>query len=123
MFKYAKYLSRHNHNLHWVDDVNNMRHDNIGLEHVWHKKWWPTLQITFICSVAEATAVYSRACGRKTIPEPQLEVCRTLSLRILENNLYDKGVSINSPICHKKRSIGPGSSGHELVIRHTHNGM
>ena len=31
-FKYVKYNSRHNHSKHWVDDVNNSRHDTIGLE-------------------------------------------------------------------------------------------
>jgi hypothetical protein len=34
LFKYAKYLSRHNRAKHWVDDVNNCRHDPIGLEQV-----------------------------------------------------------------------------------------
>ena len=33
-FKYAKYLSRHNLAKDWVDDVNNCRHDPIGLEQV-----------------------------------------------------------------------------------------
>ena len=42
---------------------------------------------------------------------------------MLENNLDDEGVSINSPICRKERSRGPGSSGHELVSRPTHTGM
>ena len=31
-FKYANYLSRHNHSKHWVDDGNNRRHDTIYLE-------------------------------------------------------------------------------------------
>ena len=59
-FNYTEYLSRHNRSKHWVDDVNNRRHDPIGLEQVWHTKWWPTRQFTFICSVAEANAVMSR---------------------------------------------------------------
>ena len=42
---------------------------------------------------------------------------------MLENNLDDEGVSINYPICHKKRSRGPGSRGHELVSRPTHTGI
>ena len=33
-FKYAEYLSCHNHGKYWVDDVNNRRHDPISLEHV-----------------------------------------------------------------------------------------
>ena len=56
-FKYAEYLSRHNHINHWVDDVNNRRHGPIFIEQVWHKKWCPTRQFTLIYSVAEANAV------------------------------------------------------------------
>ena len=33
-FKYARYLSRHIHSKHWVDDVNNRRHDPIVIEQV-----------------------------------------------------------------------------------------
>ena len=40
-----------------------------------------------------------------------------------ENNLYDEGLSINYPICHKKRSRGPDSPGHEFLSRPTHTGM
>ena len=39
---------------------------------------------------------------------------------MLENNLNDTGVSINSPIGHKKQYRGPGSPEHELVSRPTH---
>ena len=122
-FNYAKYLSRHNHSENWVDDVNNRKHDPIGLEKVWHTQWWPTRQFNFIWSVAEANSVYSRARGSKAIPEPQLEFCRKLTLGMLENNLDNEGVSINYPICHKKRSRETGSPGHELVSRPTHTGL
>ena len=37
-FNYVEYLSRHNRSKHWVDNVNNRRHDTIGLEQVWHTK-------------------------------------------------------------------------------------
>ena len=122
-FKYAEYLSHNIHSKHWVDYVNNRRHDPIGIEQVWHKKWWPTRLFTLIFSVAEANAVYSRARGRKEIPEPQLEFSSKPALGILENNLHDEGVSINSTIFLKKRSIGPGSPGHELVSCPTQTGM
>ena len=122
-FKYAKYLSCHNHSKHWVDDVNNRRHNHIGLDQVCHTKLWPKRQFTFICSVSEANAVSSRARGRKVIHEPQLEFRRKLALGRLENNLGDEGMSINYPIIHKKRSRGPGNLGHELVSRPTHTGM
>ena len=122
-FKYSEYLSRHNHRKQWVHDVNNMRQDSIGIEQIWHTKWWPTRQFTFICSSAEANTVYSRPRGRKAIPEPQLEFCKKLALGMLENNLDDEGVSIIYPSHHKKRSIGPGRPGHELVSCPTHAGM
>ena len=37
-FNYVEYLSRHNHSKHWVDYMNNRRHDPIGMEQVWHTK-------------------------------------------------------------------------------------
>ena len=40
-FKYAKYLYRQNHSKHWVDDVNNRRHDPIGLDNFWHTNFCP----------------------------------------------------------------------------------
>ena len=33
-FNYTEYLSRHNRIKHWVDDMNNHRHDHIDLEQV-----------------------------------------------------------------------------------------
>ena len=71
-FKYIEPMSRHNHAKHWVDDVNNRRHDPIALEDVWGTKWWPTRQFTFLLSVAEVNAVNLRACARKETAEPQL---------------------------------------------------
>ena len=82
-------LDRHNHSNNWVDDVNNRKHDPIGIEQVCHTKWWPTQQFTFICFVDEANAVYSRARGRKAIPDPQLEFSRKLDLGMLKKNLDD----------------------------------
>jgi hypothetical protein len=40
-FKYSEPFSCYSRAKHWVDDVNNRRHDPIGLEEVWHTKWWP----------------------------------------------------------------------------------
>ena len=96
-FKYAEYISHQNHSKHWVDDVNNRRHDTIGIEQAWHTKWWPKRKFTLTFSVAEANTVYSRARGSKAIPEPQLEFYRKLALGMLENNLDDDSVSINYP--------------------------
>ena len=39
-FKYTEPFSRYSKAKHWVDDVNNRRHDPIGLEEVWGTKWW-----------------------------------------------------------------------------------
>ena len=39
---------------------------------------------------------------------------------MLENNLDDEGVSIKYPISHKKRYLGPGIPGHQLVSCPTH---
>ena len=103
--------------------MNNRRHDPIGIEQVWHTKWWIMRQFTFIYSVAESNALYSSDNGRKAIPEPQLEFRRKLALGMLENNLDDEGVIINYLIRHKKRSRGPGSPIHELVSRPTHTSM
>jgi hypothetical protein len=50
---------------HWVDDVNNRRHDPIGLEDLWAMKWWPNRQFTFLLSVAEVNAVQNRARAKK----------------------------------------------------------
>ena len=71
-FKYTEYLSYHNHSKHWVDDVNNRRHDPIGIEQVWSTKWWSAQKFTFVFSVTKSKALYSRYRGRKVIPEPQL---------------------------------------------------
>ena len=67
--------------------------------------------------------MYSRARGRKAIPDPQLELCCKLALGMLENNFDDECVNINYPIFHKKRSRGPSSPGHELVSCPTHTEM
>ena len=103
--------------------MNSRKHDPIGIEQVWHTKWWPTQKFNLICFVVEANTVYSRARGRNTIPEPQLEFRRKLPLGMLKNNVYDEGVSIKSPFFRKKRSRGPSIPEHELVGRPTHTVM
>ena len=118
-----EYLYRHNHSKHWVDDMNNRRHDTIGIGQVWDTKWCPTRKFTFILSVAKANAVYSRAHGRKAILDPQLEFRSKSAMGNMENNLDDEGVSINYPFRLKKRSRGPGKPGHELVSRPNNTGI
>jgi hypothetical protein len=73
-FKYSEPFSRYSRAKHWVDDVNNRRHDPIGLEEVWQTKWWAMRQFTFICSVAEVNAVHSLARGKPKVTKPQLKI-------------------------------------------------
>lgn len=124
-FKYSEPLSRHNKSKHWVDDVNNRRHDPIGLEDVWGTKWWPTRQFTFICSVAEANAVQSRARARKETPTPQLEFRRALALRMLRNRISHDGRIAGSPMTSRKRqrlSRGSPVVDHKLEVRPNYTG-
>lgn len=86
-FKYLEPFSRYSRGKHWVDDHNNRRHDPIGLEEVWHTKWWPMRQFTFICSVAEVNAVQSRARGTRDLTLPLLQFCRKLAQQMLENTI------------------------------------
>ena len=86
-FKYSEPFSHYCRAKHWVDDVNNRRHDPIGLEEVWHTKWWPMRQFNFIFSVAEVNAVqfWDRALGETTMP--QLQFCRKLAEQMLTKTI------------------------------------
>jgi len=121
-FNYAEYLSRHNRSKHWVDDVNNRRHDPIGLEQVWHTKWWPTRQFTFICSVAESNAVHCRARARKHTPTPQLEFRRSLAMKMMTNNIKNDGTVVSSLMSPKRRLRTGEGLGHELCTRPNYTG-
>ena len=46
-FTYTEPISRHNVAKHFVDDVNNRRHDPIGLDQGWPTKRWDHRQLTF----------------------------------------------------------------------------
>lgn len=122
-FAYPEFLSHHNHSKHWVDDVNNRRHDPIGLEQVWHTKWWPTRQFTFICSVAESNAVHCRARARKDSATPQLEFRRNLAKLMLFNRIGDDGTRRASPIRPRKRVRDDRVTEHGLVSRPKYTGM
>ncbi len=84
-FKYSEPFSCYSQAKHWVDNVNNRRHDPIGLEEVWQTKWWAVCQFTFICSVAEVNAVHSLARGTREATTPQLEFCRKLAKQMMMN--------------------------------------
>ena len=96
-FRYAEPFSRHNKGKHWVDDVNNRRHDPIGLENTWKTKWWPNRQFTFLLSVAEVNAGQSRARARDKNPDPTLIFRRKLAIQMMTNNIQANGVILASP--------------------------
>lgn len=104
-FKYCEPMSRHNRSKHWVDDVNNRRHDPIGLEDVWATKWWPHRQFTFVCSVAEVNALNAKARGRNVPAEAGLTFRRKLAEQMLKNQINDSGGVSHSPIrsCRKRK--------------------
>ena len=110
-------MSRHNKAKHWVDDVNNQRHDPNGLEDVWATKWWPNRQFTFLCSVAEVNAIQSRARARKLPAESQTEFRRNLAMRMLQNNMNETGEVPNSPRKRRKRNIEVMEDQHECMTR------
>ncbi|KAL3784439.1 hypothetical protein ACHAWO_012771 [Cyclotella atomus] len=116
-FLYPEFLSRHNHSKHWVDDVNNRRHDPIGLEQVWHTKWWPTRQFTFICSVAESNAANCRARATKEATTPQLQFRQKLAQQMPMNRINDDGVRGESPLRVRKRGRDDRVLDHGLVAR------
>ena len=104
MFKYSEPFSRYARAKHWVDDVNNRRHDPIGLEEVWGTKWWAMRQFTFLCSVAEVNAVQSRARGKNEVAEPQLHFRRELARQMIENTLDDPPTPEVAPVRHQPRT-------------------
>jgi len=116
-YNYPEYLSRHNRSKHWVDDVNNRRHDPIGLEEVWHTKWWPTRQFTFICSVAESNAVHSRARAWRAPPTPQLEFRRSLAIQLMTNTICNDGLIVRHRGMVATRTRAEDEAGHELCTR------
>ena len=122
-FNYSEPLSRHNHSKHWVDDINNRCHDPIGLEQVWHTKWWPTRQFTFICPVAEANAVMCQARATKENATPQLEFRRALAMKMLNIKIMDDGMLNGSPMRKKRRSRASDLVEHELCTRPPNTGI
>ena len=96
-FRYAEPFSRHNKGKHWVDNVNNRRHDPIGLEYTWKTKWWPNRQFTFLLSVAEVNAGQSWARARDEKPDPTLIFRRKLAIQMMTNNIQANGVVLASP--------------------------
>jgi hypothetical protein len=102
-FKYTEPFSRYARAKHWVDDVNNLRHDPIGLEEVWGTKWWAMRQFTFLCSVAEVNAVQSRARGKNKVAEPKLHFRQELARQMIEKTLDDPPTPEVAPVRRQPR--------------------
>jgi hypothetical protein len=111
-------FSRYSRAKHWVDDVNNRRHDPIGLEEVWGTKWWAMRQFTFLCSVAEVNAVHSRARATNETSMPQLNFRRKLAQQMMENTI-DMPVIPELPTIRARR---PTRVEHALKRRKTGEG-
>ena len=103
--KYTEPFSRYCHAKHWVDDINNRRHDPIGLEEVWGTKWWAMRQFTFLCSVAEVNAVQSRARAKNETTMPQLDFRRKLAQQMIENNIDAPVIPELPPMRIRRASI------------------
>jgi hypothetical protein len=86
-FKYTEPFLHYCKAKHWVDDVNNCHRNLIGLEEVRGTKRWAVCQFTFLCLVAEVTAVHSRARANNKNLSPQLEFFRKLMQQMVENTL------------------------------------
>ena len=96
-FRYAEPFSRHNKGKHWVDDVNNRRHDPIALDSTWKTKWWPNRQFTFLMSIAEVNAGQVRARAKDENPDPTLTFRRKLAIQMMANKIQGNGVVAASP--------------------------
>ena len=116
-FNYTEPISHHKHSKHWVDDVNAITHDPIGLEDFWHTKWWPRRQFTFLFSVLEVNALNSRARARRLPAESQLAFRRKLARGMLKNKLYSEGQCPGSPDHTRKQSSASPALAHELWTR------
>ena len=102
-FHYAEPFSHHNRAKHWVDDVNQRRHGDIGLDEVWATKWWPNRQFTFLLLIAEVNAGQARARAMGETAEPSLEFRKKMAHKMLMNKLNDYGVTGGSPARVRRR--------------------
>ena len=99
-----------------MDDVNSRRHDPIGIEDVWHNKWWPHRKFTFLCSVLEVNALNSRARARRLPAESQLAFRRKVARGMLNNKLDSEGKCPGSPAHTWRRSSGSPVPDREFVL-------
>ena len=116
-FKYTEPISTHKKAAHWVDDVNNRRHDPIGLEDTWRTKWWPDRQFTFLCELAESNAANSQARAKKESAQSQLDFRRKLACQMLENKIDDMGFVLGIPTSPIRLTLRRRPPKHELKTR------
>ena len=121
-FKYVEPLSRHNIAKHFVDDVNNRRHDPIGLDSGWPTKNWAHRQLAFFLSVSEVNALNSQARGRKMAAVPTLVFRKKLAKQMIFNKLSSDGIAIPSPTRPKKRRSEVDNSEHQHLRRPNYSG-
>ena len=112
-------MSHHTHAKHWMDDINNRRHDPIGLEEVWATKWWPHRPFNFICLMAEVNALNARARGRSAPAEEGLTFWSRLAEQMLQNKLTDSGGMLYSPVRSSHRCRRSSTVEHKLVKKPT----
>ena len=121
-FRYVEPISRHNLAKHFVDDVNNRRHDPIGLDQGWPTKRWDHRQFAFFLSVAEVNAVNSQARARRNAAVPTLEFRKKLARQMMENRLNSDGIILQSPRRPSKRVVASVSRDCKLMKRATFTG-
>ncbi len=117
IFSYVEPLLRHNMAKHFVDDVNNRRHDPIGLDSSWATKSWEQRQFTFFLSIAEVNALISQARGRKCPAAPTLTFWKKSAQQMINNRLSDDGMQVQSPIRPKKQLSDMNLEEHVLDTR------
>ena len=114
---YTDPISRNNYSKHLVGDVNARRYYPIGLEDVWHTKWWPHQKFTFLCSVSEVNALNYWVRARRLPAESQLAFRRKLARCMLHNKLDSEGHFPGSPDRTQKRYSGSPAPAHEIWTR------
>ena len=92
-------------------------YDTIGMEDVWHTKWWPHRQFTFLCSVSEVNTFNSRARARRLPAESHLTFRRKFTRGMLKNKLDSEGQFPGSCDYTRKRSSGSPVPDHEIFTR------
>ena len=98
-----------------MDDINNRRHDLIGLEEMWATKWCPHRQFTSFYAIAEVNALNAKAGGRSEPVEAELIFWRRLPKKMLTNKITDSGGMCHSSVRSSQRCRRSSTVEHKLV--------